>query len=365
MRDGSYVYLAMEIGASEFPPDQHVIVYRPAEEVNKAFADFNSKGKIPVTVDHPSKFLNLKDSAAYRDGMAESPYLEKKAAYTTLSCNLELFGKTKEAYDSGTKELSCGAEWYFQKSDNPAYDYVMLFKELNHVAMVDRGRCGSICRINDGGKSMTFKELKDALDLRYMSDDMFKKILTDHGVTEESWKEKYDALIKEVEDAKKRAKDEDEEEEKKKKEAEEKKAKDEDEEEKKKAEDEDEEEEKKKEAKDGVVFDRAAVDKMINDAVERTKDEVSRLFGGVMPVITSGALPLNDIAGKRPCLIKDMFIEKVLGEKVSEASREDVFKLALKAFQNPKWKGVEDEKANKPGIAEEISKIDFKNGGNR
>lgn len=151
MRDGVYVYLAGEIGASEFPPAKRLIVYRPASEVKKAYERFKQLVKVPVIYNHPDGELDLSKPSAYKQGFGVSPVMtHDDGGNTNIACTLELKGDALKAYrDGGVREISCGWSGTYEKSLDERYDYIQRFTDFNHIALVPEGRCGNVCSVQD------------------------------------------------------------------------------------------------------------------------------------------------------------------------------------------------------------------------
>jgi hypothetical protein len=152
-RAGIYDYLGAEVdpkGEHGFAADQTVKVYRPESEVFAAdsVASFLMK---PVTNDHPSQPVtaaNWRDNAkgvvgkALRDG-------------EYLAFDIVLMDKgIIDSVESGKRELSNGYASMLDFSPGEtetgdAYDAVQRQIRGNHVAVVDKGRAGPMCRISD------------------------------------------------------------------------------------------------------------------------------------------------------------------------------------------------------------------------
>jgi hypothetical protein len=151
-RAGIYDYMGREIDpkGEHFAADQVVKVYRPEEEVfaEDSVASFLMK---PVTNDHPSEPVtaaNWRDHAkgvvgkALRDG-------------DHLAFDIVLMDKPTIAdVEAGKRELSNGYASLIDVEDGETeagdhYDAVQRQIRGNHVAVVDRGRAGPMCRIGD------------------------------------------------------------------------------------------------------------------------------------------------------------------------------------------------------------------------
>lgn len=152
-RTGIYDYAGVEVD----PNNEHglrdkavVKVYRPGDQVfdRASLASFIGK---PVTNDHPSVPVtasNWRDHArgtimgAVRDG--------EYVAFDLLLTDAAAIA----AVEGGKRELSNGyaTDLKFEPGtapDGTAYDAVQTSISGNHIALVDRGRAGSECRISD------------------------------------------------------------------------------------------------------------------------------------------------------------------------------------------------------------------------
>lgn len=171
MRDGTYIYLAGEIGADEYEPTKRLVVYRPKEEVKKAYNRFVQLGKVPVIYNHPDGELDLSDPKAYAQGYGTSPHMTTDSGgNNNIACTLQLMGDALEAYQNGgVREISCGWSGTYEKSLDERYDYIQRFTDFNHIALVPEGRCGSTCsvqdsKLNKGERRMSwFKAKKKAV----------------------------------------------------------------------------------------------------------------------------------------------------------------------------------------------------------
>lgn len=338
MRDGVYYYLPSEIGLKDRDPNTPIACYRPYTEVYKAYEKFNEYGKLPITVRHPDTFLNLNDSASFSNGFAEKPELKTKDPYTVIDCIFNIQNGAKSDYDSGTRELSCGWEGEFERATEGPYEFIQRFKDINHIAIVPQGRAGDICKINDGGRKMKISdkllELLKAKKVELTDDD--KKVIDAIQLE----------IDNEIADAKKKAKDE----------------KDPDDDDDKDGDDDD------KETKDKKTKDKKKnkddAEKLIADAIATNSKKIVDDFSSVLPILSE--LKTGDITGKSPAEIKALFIKQATNTDiaVNDAGLDAVFKLAVKNYENPAWKGnngkkVEDTKI--VDLARDISSISFLN----
>lgn len=151
VRTGIQLYAGLEVGKPEHPV---VRVYRSEDEVRSP-ESLRTFSHAPVTLDHPSVPVtseNWKDlavgevsTAAQWDGNRISLPLILKDA------------RAIEAVGAGKRELSagytCELDWTpGVTADGKPFDAQQKNIRANHVAIVDRGRAGSECRIGDAGR---------------------------------------------------------------------------------------------------------------------------------------------------------------------------------------------------------------------
>lgn len=339
MRDGIYHYLASEVGASDLPPNTIVRVYRDKKEVEKAATRFQELQRLPLTINHPFRFLDLKDENSYKKGMATDPFLGTVDSYTTLGSKIMMNDEATELYNKGIKQLSCGWEGRFVKVENQDYDYVQEFIDFNHIAILPDGRGGSTCSIIDNNfnliKLMTIKEKlseEAALELK----KTVKDAIVEHS-KEVIDKKAKDTEYDEDEDDKNKAKD---------KKSKDKKAKDWD--------SSDEEDDKdKKEAMD------AAISTRISDA----RSTLIADYSSVFEAIEKGIVTVTDCKGKEPSEIKQVVVEKLLKKKIDVKDHvilDANYSVALENYSHPSWAGsksVKDE--NVSDAAAKIDNINF------
>jgi hypothetical protein len=161
-RNGLYEYSGREVGKPEM---DRVIVYRPDDEVfnQDAMSSFAHK---PVTNDHPSANVSAKtwkrDAVGFTDGRVarDGDFVVVPMMVTDEQAIADV--------EAGKAELSAGytCDLDFvdgQLPNGQKYDAVMRNIRGNHVAIVDRGRAGSECRIGDsfgdGDFNMNLKKI--------------------------------------------------------------------------------------------------------------------------------------------------------------------------------------------------------------
>jgi hypothetical protein len=351
MRDGVYLYMPSEIGITDGrDPNKPVQVFRPASEVIKAYNRFKELGHLPVTLRHPDQFLDHSVTETWENGEGKNPELKTDVFYTVLDCVVDIKNDSIKDYQNGTRQLSCGWSGEFKKAESGPYEYLQLFGDINHIAIVPNGRCGDICKINDRGLKMKIA-------------DILKSIFTSKKVeiSDEDLKE-YEKQLDEAYEGKETPEEEKEEE--KMKDKKKKKTKDEEKEKEKETEDEDEGEEKKTEDKKKKNKDKAIEDKAINDAYQKGVKETQELFkksmNDVLPILSE--FQPDDIKDKTPCEIKALFVKKVTDTQIetTDAGLDIAFKMAMKNYQHPAYRnGLHTEDMTQKSIADEMNKMTF------
>ena len=153
-RSGVQEYYAYELGMPpglDNDPLQVVRVYRPIEEVTSKESIDSIRLK-PVTNDHPSSFVDMENYKAVQVGTAgEEIIIRDNHLVGKIILNDK---KAIEDYALGKREISLGysAEYEFvsgETSEGETYDAIQRNIRVNHVALVDKGRCGGTCRVVD------------------------------------------------------------------------------------------------------------------------------------------------------------------------------------------------------------------------
>lgn len=151
LRAGILEYLGSELlpeGADtvdgvKVDPDAIYKVYIPLEEIEKALDTFKL---LPITDGHIWLGDDGEDAKDYQEGTTgENVFIENGMLYAPL----KITGKTMiEEIESGDKEeLSSSYYNRFVKSDKSEYDFIARDIKGNHLALVDKGRCGSAVRV--------------------------------------------------------------------------------------------------------------------------------------------------------------------------------------------------------------------------
>ncbi len=148
-RTGSQLYTAGQLGLKDKEPNEIIEVHRAEEDVfcEDSMATFRSA---PVTIGHPKDeagapiALTAENSKDLQVGMLEGMPVRDE---DTLGGTLILTAKEAiEALEDGTQELSAG---YICDIEDVDGKYFQRNIRANHIAIVDKGRAGSSCRISD------------------------------------------------------------------------------------------------------------------------------------------------------------------------------------------------------------------------
>lgn len=148
VRTGIQLYAGHEVGKPEMAI---VRVYRSEDEVRSADS-LRSFSHAPVTVDHPAQAVTADNWKQLAVGEVSTA-----ATWDGNRISLPLILKDASAIEvvnAGKRELSagytCDLDWTAgTTADGQAFDAQQKNIRANHVAIVDRGRAGSECRIGD------------------------------------------------------------------------------------------------------------------------------------------------------------------------------------------------------------------------
>ncbi len=148
-RTGTQLYTAGQLGLIDVDPKKVVTVYRDEADVfdEGSMETFRSA---PVTIGHPLNdagekiSLTANNSKDLQVGMLEGMPVRDE---DTLGGVLVLTAQAAiDALEDGTQELSAGYICDIEDVDGKYYQRNI---RANHIAIVDRGRAGSSCRISD------------------------------------------------------------------------------------------------------------------------------------------------------------------------------------------------------------------------
>lgn len=150
-RSGIYEYTRRDMGATDGNPFEKVRIYRPPDEVfsDEALRSFALK---PVTDNHPPEFVTTENYKNYAVGFTGET-VERDGDYVRATLVITDANSIKRI-EGGKVELSAGYQLELELTpgkspDGAAYDAVQRTIRGNHIALVDAGRCGSNCRLDD------------------------------------------------------------------------------------------------------------------------------------------------------------------------------------------------------------------------
>lgn len=132
-----------KVDGVEVEPEKIYKVYIPLEEIEKAKDTFKLK---PITDGHTWLGTEGEDPKKYQVGtIGENVFVEDGFLYAPL----EFTGKDiiRKIQEHAKEELSSSYTNRFAKSDNSDYDFIARDIKGNHLALVDKGRCGSSVRV--------------------------------------------------------------------------------------------------------------------------------------------------------------------------------------------------------------------------
>lgn len=177
VRSGIQIYSGADVGMFN---RETVRVYRPEDEVRspKSLMSFSHK---PITLDHPPNGVdstNIKELAVGE--------VSTEAVWEGNKIKLPLIIKDEAAIQivlAGKRELSAGYTCTLDfedgvTPDGEPYDAIQRNIRINHVAIVDRGRAGSECRIGDA-KHWGIRPLITAEKKEDTMSDKLRKIIVD------------------------------------------------------------------------------------------------------------------------------------------------------------------------------------------
>lgn len=117
-------------------------VFIPEDEIRKGADSFKL---LPITNDHTWLGKEGEDAKDYQEGtIGENVYVEDGMLYAPL---MFTGSEIIEDINSGKEELSSSYYNRFEKSKNSEYDFIARDIKGNHLALVDKGRCGSGVRV--------------------------------------------------------------------------------------------------------------------------------------------------------------------------------------------------------------------------
>lgn len=150
LRAGILEYLGSEllpegkkdVDGVKVDPDKIYKVFIPEEELRKGAESFKL---LPITNDHTWLGEEGEDAKEFQEGtIGENVYVQDGKLYAPL---MFTGSGIIEDLEGGKEELSSSYYNRFEKSENKDYDFIARDIKGNHLALVDKGRCGSAVRV--------------------------------------------------------------------------------------------------------------------------------------------------------------------------------------------------------------------------
>lgn len=174
-RTGPLPYTREELGLTDGDPTGTIMLERSKETLEDALKTM--KGA-PITIDHPTQFVDSRNARGVVVGaVSTEPYLDNQGM---VRAELMLFDEAAIAkVNDGDHELSPGFDFVIDNMTDSAGNIDAM--QVNHIAIVRRGRAGNSVRIldslppalnrqdygditmNDEVKEIVTKAVKDAL----------------------------------------------------------------------------------------------------------------------------------------------------------------------------------------------------------
>lgn len=136
-------YQARELELKDRSPGSWVNVYRSAETLTQAAPSFENK---PITLDHPPEGVSASSWKALAVGDVHDVATENDDMHATI------FVRDKSAIDAingGKRQLSNGYTFDLNPVRAEKYEFEQVNIQGNHLAIVDRARCGPTCIVGD------------------------------------------------------------------------------------------------------------------------------------------------------------------------------------------------------------------------
>jgi hypothetical protein len=144
-RSGVLPYYAMELGLTDRAPNQIVQVYRSADTLAKSAPTFEHK---PITMDHPPEGV---DASTWRE-LAVGDVHDVLAENDRMHATVIVRDKAAiEEINKGRRQLSNGYTFELCRvgDGSKPYEFEQVDIQGNHIAIVDRARCGPSCVVGD------------------------------------------------------------------------------------------------------------------------------------------------------------------------------------------------------------------------
>ena len=137
-------------------------VYRPASALKSCIKQF---ANLPLTLTHPqSQKVDPGNAKEVTVGsLGSNPKYEERDGKGYVVCDIIVYDEDtiSKIEDGEYEELSAGYETAFQRQrgmeDGQQYEAIQFLLIPNHVALVEKGRCGSECKVCDNAPSSASK----------------------------------------------------------------------------------------------------------------------------------------------------------------------------------------------------------------
>ncbi|CAB3909091.1 hypothetical protein LMG26842_05769 [Achromobacter dolens] len=181
-RIGELLYADGEVPV-EATPDGLIKINRSPEEVFRPETIASFEGK-PVTLDHPSDFVTPETWRQLAVGTVQNVRQGQGIENDYLFADLLITdAQAIEDIRSGLREVSCGYEADYEQVEPGRGEQRNIIG--NHVALVERGRCGPRCAIGDKEPQMKqgwLEKLKAAIKTRDAAEQEMTEVLKEAGM---------------------------------------------------------------------------------------------------------------------------------------------------------------------------------------
>ena len=162
-----------EVDGIKIEPDKVYKVFIPVGELEKGVSSF---ALLPVTNDHQWLGIEGEDARDYQEGSTgENAVVKNEAIYVPLKFTGD--GIIDDLNNHRKEELSASYTNKLSKSDNPEYDFIATDIKGNHIALVEKGRCGPDVRVlnhdMEKNKMKSKNEVKLVIDGKEIDLDKF------------------------------------------------------------------------------------------------------------------------------------------------------------------------------------------------
>lgn len=180
-RCGQQLYLGSETPFKELPSNDTVKIVRHPEEVFSKATLASFEGK-PVTDDHPLEDVTPQNSRTYLKGICRDVRRGIGEYNDCIVADLMIYDPVliDEITSKEKREVSCGYDCFWELGN----DDTILQKQIrgNHIAIVKNGRAGHRVavrdskpelknKINNGGKKMSLKAIKNKMFAMFARDE--------------------------------------------------------------------------------------------------------------------------------------------------------------------------------------------------